>query len=261
MTVKKRRAAVQERVLLLGEVDYASLAREFEVSEMTIRRDIELLEDQGIVRRVTGGAIALPRKVEEPPFQARATEASAGKAGIALAVVDMLQPGETVILDSGSTVLAVARAIRGRGLGLTIITPSLLAAMELSEEPDTTIMLTGGELRAGDLSLVGPEATDSFTHFNADVFVMGVAGVDVDRGLSDYHRGESAVKKAAMRASDRVIVAVDHNKFGRSTLVTIAPLTGADVIVTDAADDAPGVADVRRLGVEVVTATDSLIPE
>lgn len=253
MTVKKRRAAVQERVLSLGEVDYASLAREFAVSEMTIRRDIELLEDQGIVRRVTGGAIALSRKVEEPPFHARAVEASVGKAGIALAVADMIGAGETVVLDSGSTVLAVARALRGRSLGLTIITPSLLAAIELADEPDTTIVLTGGELRAGDLSLVGPETTDAFAHYNADVFVMGVAGVDADRGLTDYHRGESAVKKAAMLASDRVIVAVDGSKLGRSTLVTIAPTTSADVIVTDAADDHPAIAEIRRLGVEVVT--------
>lgn len=260
MTVKKRRAAVQERVLSLGEVGYASLAQEFAVSEMTIRRDIELLEDQGIVRRVTGGAIALSRKVEEPPFHTRAAEASAGKAGIALAVAEMLSEGETVVLDSGSTVLAVARAIRGRGLGLTVITPSLLVAIELADEPDTTIVLAGGELRSGDLSLVGPDTTDTFARYNADVFVMGVAGVDADRGLTDYHRGESAVKKAAMLASDRVIVAIDGSKLGRSTLVTIAPTTSADVIVTDAAEGEPAIADIRRLGVEVLTVESTGTP-
>jgi len=252
MTVKKRRALVEERVLRLGEVHYASLAREFEVSEMTIRRDIDRLEELGIVRRVTGGAIALPRKVDEPSFHTRVVEAPDSKAHIAEAVVNMLHPEETVILDSGSTVLAVARALRGRQLGLTIITPSLLAAIELSDEPDTTVIVTGGALRAEELSLTGADAVDTFAHYNADAFVMGVAGVHVGRGLSDYHRGESAVKKAAIAASDRVIVAVDGTKLGRSTLVNIAPVSSADVIVCDAAEDDAVVTGLRGHGIDVV---------
>ncbi|WP_155349739.1 DeoR/GlpR family DNA-binding transcription regulator [Acrocarpospora pleiomorpha] len=251
MTAKRRRALVEESILRLGEVDFASLAREFSVSEMTIRRDVDALEVRGIVRRVTGGVIALARKVAEPPFQARVAEASEEKGHIAEAVVAMLSAGETVVLDSGSTVLAVARAIRGRGLGLTVITPSVLAAVELGDEPDTTVILTGGTLRPGDLSLVGHDAADTFKRYNADTFVMGVAGVHPDRGFSDYHRGESAVKDAAMQASDRVIVAIDRSKLGRSTLVNIAPTTSVDVIVCDAAENDATVRKIRQLGVTV----------
>lgn len=254
MTAERRRIAVRERVLLFGEVNYGALAREFGVSEMTIRRDIESLEDQGVVRRVTGGAIALDRKVDEPPFHARASEASDAKAAMALEVVNSLQSGQTVILDSGSTVLAVARAIRARALGLTIITPSILVAIELADEPGTTVLVTGGELRAGDLSLVGPESIDSLNRYNADVFVMGVAGVDEARGYTDYHRGESAVKKSAIAVSDRVIVVADRGKVGRSALVSIAPIEGADLLVTDAPDDDPVVQDLRRRGVEICIA-------
>jgi DeoR/GlpR family transcriptional regulator of sugar metabolism len=257
MAVKMRRAIVEERVLQLGEVKYADLARELEVSEMTIRRDIERLEKRGVARRVTGGAIAVTRKVDEPSFQTRLTDAMTGKSHIADAVVEMLLPGETVILDSGSTVLAVARALRGRDLGLTVITPSILAAVELSEEPGTTVIVTGGELRTGELSLVGPDAAETFAKYNADTFVAGVAGVDPERGLSDYHRGESAVKKAAMSGSDRVIVAVDSSKLGRSTLVNIAPAASADVIVCDAADDDAVVLDLRRQGIDVICIENS----
>ena len=257
MTVKKRRALVLDRVVQLGEVDFASLAQEFEVSEMTIRRDIDLLEEQGVVRRVTGGAIAVPRKVDEPSFSTRAAEASDSKRHIAAAVLDMLNPGETVILDSGSTVLAVARAIRGRELGLTVITPSILAAVELSDEPGTTVIVTGGAIREGDLSLVGPDAVETFSRYNADVFVMGVAGVDPARGLSDYHRGESAVKKAALAASDRVVVAVDRSKLGRSALVNIAPASSAHVVVCDGDEDDPVVLDLRRLGVTVTCVSNT----
>lgn len=251
MAVKKRRAMVHERVALLGEVDYVSLAREFDVSEMTIRRDLEHLEQQGVVRRVTGGAIALPHKGDEPPFHARESDASVGKKKIAQGIVAMLASGQTVILDSGSTVLAVAREIRGKDLGLTVITPSVLAALELADEPATTVLLCGGALRPGELSLVGPEAAASFSGYNADVFVMGAAGVDAERGISDYHRGEAAVKKAAIACSDRTILAVDQSKFGRSALVTVADVRSADVIVCDCDEEAADVRAIERLGVDV----------
>lgn len=252
MTAKERRRLIEERVQRLGEVDYVSLAREFDVSEMTVRRDIEMLEESGVVRRVTRGAIAVPQKVDEPSFQARSAKASGGKERIAEAVVELLGPGQVVVLDSGSTVMAVARALRGRGLGLTVITPSVKVAAELSDESDTTVLLTGGQLRPGDLSLVGPETEAAFDAYNADVFVMGVAAVHPTRGVSDYHRGESAVKKAAMAASDHVIVAVDRSKLGRSTLVNVADTSSIDVVVCDAHDDDAEVTALRDVGVDVI---------
>ncbi|WP_263993650.1 DeoR/GlpR family DNA-binding transcription regulator, partial [Mycolicibacterium fallax] len=166
------------------------LAEEFRVSEMTIRRDIERLEEQGIARRVLGGAIAYGGKSTEPSFDARAAVAAGEKVHIASAVADLLVPRETVVLDSGSTVLAVARAIKGRNLGLTVITPSLLVAVELADEPDTTILLTGGKVRPGELSLIGAEAEDFYLRYNADTYVMGIAGVHGRRGASEYHREE-----------------------------------------------------------------------
>ena len=125
LNAHQRRLAIAARIHADREVDFSSLAREFGVSAMTIRRDIERLEDQGIARRVLGGAIAFGGKSTEPSFAARAAEAADEKIHIARSVADLLTPNETVILDSGSTVLAVARAIRGRDLGLTVITNGL----------------------------------------------------------------------------------------------------------------------------------------
>ena len=116
-----------------------------------------------------------------------------------------------MILDSGSTALAVANCLKGRGLGLTVVTPSVLAALALVDEPDTTVVLTGGELRAGELSLIGPSAEDTLANYNCDTYVMGVAGIDGDRGISDYHQAESRVTRAASKRADRVIVAADKS--------------------------------------------------
>lgn len=250
MDVKERRSLIEDRVRTEGEISFALLAEEFAVSEMTIRRDIEALEAQGVLRRVLGGAIA--GKSIEPSYAERARSAADSKAHIAAAVAGMLQPGETVILDSGSTVHAVAKAVRGRGLGLTVLTPSLKVAIELADEPGTTVLLTGGLLRAGELSLIGPEAEELFERYNCDTFVMGVAGVDVQRGLTEYHRQEGSVKIAAARAADRVIVAADHTKLGRVRLVNIAPLAGLAALVTDGDQQHPALVAARAAGVEVV---------
>ncbi|WP_370333898.1 DeoR/GlpR family DNA-binding transcription regulator [Mycolicibacterium hippocampi] len=246
-----RRAALAARIQSDREVDFTSLAAEYDVSAMTIRRDIERLEEQGIARRVLGGAIAFGGKATEPSFDARAAVAAGGKTHIARAVADLLAPQETVILDSGSTVLAVARALKGRALGLTVITPSVLVAVELADEPDTTILLTGGKVRPGELSLIGAEAEDFYLRYNCDTYVMGIAGVHGRRGASEYHREEGNVKQAAMRSADRVIVAADASKLGRVQLINVAPVSAISVLVTDGSPSHPTVAQLRTAGVDV----------
>lgn len=253
MDGKSRRDRIAQRVRADHEVGYAELAAEFDVSEMTIRRDVEALESTGVVRRVVGGAIAVARKDSEPSFATRVAEAAEEKRHIADAVADLIGPAETLILDSGSTALAVARSLKGRGLGLTVVTPSVLAALELVGEPDTTVVLTGGELRSGELSLIGPDAEDTLGNYNCDTYVMGVAGIDGDRGISDYHQAESRVKRAASRRADRVVVAADTSKLGRVTFVSIAALSDVDVIITDGPSEHPALVAARSAGVEVIT--------
>lgn len=251
MDVKTRRALIEQRVVQLGEVDFASLAVEFGVSEMTIRRDIELLEEENVVRRVVGGAISLIGKANEPSFEARASVAAVEKAHLARTAVELLQPHETVILDSGSTMVAVAKELRGRQLGLTVVTPSLLVAIELANEPDTTVLVTGGRVRPGELSLIGSEAEDAFLRYNCDVYLMGVAGIDALHGASEYHREEGAVKRYAVKAADRVVAVVDSSKLGRVQLINVARMAEITAIVTDASEDHPVVVSLRNAGIAV----------
>jgi DeoR/GlpR family transcriptional regulator of sugar metabolism len=252
---KTRRDRIKQRVQTQREVAYAELAAEFDVSEMTIRRDVEALEMVGVVRRVVGGAIALKGKDSEPSFETRVANAAEEKHHIADAVADLIGTKETLIIDSGSTALAVAKSVKGRELGLTVVTPSLLVALELIDEPATSVVLTGGELRPGELSTIGPAAEETLRSYNCDTFVMGVAGIDAERGISDYHQGESQVKRAASQRADRVIVAADQSKLGRVTFVSIAPLSEIDTIVTDGSPDHPALVAARGAGVEVICVT------
>lgn len=252
MDVTERRSTIEERVTRTGEVRFAELARAFGVSEMTIRRDIEALQSAGVVRRIAGGAIAVGGTAFEPSYGARAGRAVDTKAHIGQQIAQMLSPGETVILDSGSTVASVARALCGRGLGLTVVTPSLTVAMTLADEPDTTVILAGGVLRPGELSLIGSEAERVIAAYNCDTYVAGVAGVDAARGLTEYHPQEAAVKRAAIAAARRVVVGADAAKLGRVQLVNIAPLSAVEVLVTDAEPTDPTVMDALAAGTDVV---------
>ena len=252
MDVKTRRERIEQQVRTAREIAYAELAAEFDVSEMTIRRDVEALETLGVLRRVVGGAIAVQGKDTEPSFAARMADAAHEKNHIAEVVAELIGRKETLILDSGSTALAVANSLKGRRLGLTVVTPSVLAALALVDEPDTTVVLTGGELRAGELSLIGPGAEDTLANYNCDTYVMGVAGIDGDRGISDYHQAESRVKRAASRRADRVIVAADKSKLGRVTFVSIAALSQIDTIVSDGPADHPALVAARGAGVDVI---------
>jgi DeoR/GlpR family transcriptional regulator of sugar metabolism len=253
MDVHERRSFIADRVTSSGEVEFAVLAETLGVSEMTIRRDIEFLESEGVLRRILGGAISLQGTSAEPSFDSRASASAREKEHIAEAVVDLLVPGETVLLDSGSTVLSVAREIRKRGLELTVVTPSALAGLELSDSPGVTVYLIGGLLRPHELSLIGPETISAIERFNCDTYVMGVAGVDAIGGISEYHYEEAHVKEAGMKVATRVIVAADQTKLGRSALVKIADLSDISILVSDAPKRNRTGAAATRLGVQVVS--------
>lgn len=241
-------------ILELGELNLAELAQRFGVSEMTIRRDLEALESQGALRRVVGGgAIAVTGKTQEPTFEARAIQESESKMNIGVAVANLIEPGEAVYFDGGSTSLAAARALRFRDLQLTVVTASLLVALELIDQPDMEIILLGGSVRPGELTTYGPEMEEGLRHYHFDTYIMGVAGLHPEKGLTEYHGGEGHGKRAAIDQADRVIVALDHTKLDRVLLVHVADLNRVHILVTDASVRHPTIAAVAAQGVQVVS--------
>ncbi len=255
MNTRQRRGAIQAFLAEHGEVGFANLATHFDVSEMTIRRDLETLESQGLVRRVRGGAISTVSRGYEPPFAMRAAEAQAAKRQIARAAAEQIDYGETAIIDVGSTTLELARCLRGRG-GLTIITPSVQAALELANEPNMRVILTGGIVRAGELSLIGDFAERTFAELNCDVLFLGVGGIHAEKGLTEYNLDDSRVKRAALQAAARCVVLADASKFDRVCLATIASLGEIDVLITDADQDRRVVGAARDAGVEVISVAE-----
>ncbi len=241
------------RLTAHGEVGFAGLAEEFGVSEMTIRRDLELLEADGVARRVRGGAISMLSRSYEPPLAVRATAASAAKTAIGAAAADLVNDGDTVIIDVGTTTLELARALHGRR-GLTVVTASLPIAVELGSDPDIRVLVTGGQVRAGELSLTGGMAEDAFAALNCDLAFIGVAGVCAAPGLTEYNPDDARVKRAAIGAARRAVVLADSSKLGRVAFATVAPLSAVDGVLTDAPADHPTVADITAAGIEVTQA-------
>lgn len=254
-----RRSSIHALLARRGEAAIPELAERFSVSEMTIRRDLEALEEQGLVRRVRGGAISTLSRGYEPPFAQRAQEGHAPKAAIAAAAADQIEYGETAILDVGTTTLELARRLRSRG-GLTIVTPNVRAALELVNEPNTRVILTGGIVRAGELSLVGDLAERTFAELNCDVLFLAVGGIHAEKGLTEYNLDDTRVKRAALHTASRCVVLADSSKFDRVCLSTIASLHEIDVLITDA-DESHRVAQAAsEAGVEVVSVPTAEVP-
>ncbi len=212
-------------------VSVAELAARHGVSEMTIRRDLDELAQQGVVRRVRGGALSLLLRGEEPPFGVREREAVDAKRRIAQEVAALLADGEAVVLDGGTTTLEVARAVHDRRL--TVLPLALRCADELALAPRVKLVLPGGEVRAGELNFVGPLTETSLRALRFDTAVIGCCGMSAEHGVTAHDLEDVAVKQAAIASARRVIVACDSGKFTRTAFGAVCSYDKLDVVVTD----------------------------
>lgn len=228
----ERRATIMRLLDAKGRVAVGDLSQLTKVSDMTIRRDLEALEQEGLLKRTRGGAVSVASLSYEPPYVLRKDTNAEAKVHIGRRVASLLREGETVILDVGTTAVEVARALRGRQ-NLTVLTSNLWAAAILADEPGIVLLLTGGQARNRERSLVGHLATRAFDDLVFDVFVMGVAGVHQEYGITDYNVAEAQVKRAAIAASQRRIVTADSSKLGKVAFAKLCDLDQIDTIVTD----------------------------
>ncbi len=199
---------------------------------MTIRRDLETLEREGLLKRTHGNAASVISLSYEPLYILRKDKNTAAKSRIGHKIASLLNEGETIILDIGTTAVEVARALKGR-LNLTVLTSNLWAATILADEPGVVLMLTGGKARRGERSLVGHLATRAFNELVFDVFIMGVAGIHREFGITDYNMDEARVKQAAIRASQRCIVVAESSKIGKVAFAKLCDLNQIDMIITN----------------------------
>jgi len=230
--VAERRAAVVRLLRERGEISVADLSRQLDVSEMTARRDLEFLEHEGLARRYHGGAVTTVSRSFETPYAARAYDRQPAKRAIGVRAAELIMPGETVIVDAGTTAVEVARALRDRA-NLLVCPLGLQAAVVLADRPGIRLLVPGGEVRPGEQMLVGEVTRNALAGLRFDTYVMAVGGVSRD-GFSDFSLDDVAVKQAALRSARRCVVACDSSKVGQVGFALIGGLAVAATLVTDA---------------------------
>ena len=236
MTIGDRHRRILDAVQQAGQLGVTQLAELTGTSEMTVRRDLEQLADQGMLERYRGGARSLTLRGEEPPFTVRMHESREAKRRIAEAVADLIADGEAVVLDSGTTCLEVARLLTSRRL--TVMPLSMHAANALTGAARLRLLLPGGEPRPEELALTGPLAQASLAALRFDTAILGCCGLTV-AGLTAHDLADAAIKQAIIASAHRVIAVADPAKLSRTALAFVAPVSALSMVVTtdDAAEE------------------------
>jgi DeoR/GlpR family transcriptional regulator of sugar metabolism len=249
MDSSERHALIVGRLRRDGRVDVSDLAGTLGTSEVTVRRDLDQLSEAGVLRRIHGGAVSTLMRGDEPPFAMRELEAAGAKARMGAAAAAMLLDGEAVVVDSGTTGAAVARALAGRRL--TVMPLSLQAAGLLSGERSVSLVMPGGTVRAGEGTMVGPLAEASLAALRFDTTILSCCGLS-SGAVFAHDLGDAAVKRAAVSAAVRTILVAHGAKFARTALAVVCPAERLDVVITDASAPEAAMARLRDLGVEVL---------
>ncbi len=250
MLSEERRRAILDMLQSDGRVLVADLARRFRTSLITIRKDLEVLHHNGQLERTHGGALPVKTGVlKDRSLVEKERLHRQEKGRIANAAAQMIRQGQVIILDSGTTTTAIARACR-HFKSLTVITNATNIAAELADTA-LEVILTGGVLRKNSFSLVGPLAEESLQKLSADLLFLGVDGFDVGYGLTTPNLLEARVNRAMAEAARRTVLVCDSSKFGRRSLSLILPTSKIHEIITDERVPAKDLRTLREAGVTV----------
>jgi DeoR family transcriptional regulator of aga operon len=253
MLTEERRRAVLELVNRDGRATIAELSREFGVSAVTARADVNALSERDLVIRSHGGAIRKADIVLDAPVDVKAARHREEKVLIGKAAAALVQDGQTILLDSGTTTLEVARALFHRGLQrLTVITNSLDVVNEFARVPQVTVIMIGGILRHIARSFAGPQAQKMLADLHVDHLFLGVDGLEPDIGPSTPDILEAELNAAMIRAARQTTVVTDASKIGRRSLSLIAPISSVHRIITDQSLTGEHRSALESRGIEVM---------
>ncbi|MEU1720841.1 DeoR/GlpR family DNA-binding transcription regulator [Actinomadura sp. ATCC 39365] len=232
MLAPQRQQAILDLVRQNGGVRVVDLVRAFGVSDITIRRDLELLAERGLLAKVHGGATTIGA-TNEPGFAAKSVQQEEEKRAIAGHAAALVRPGTAVALSAGTTTWTLAHHL-GQVPGLTVVTNSVRVAdvFQHAGRPDQTVVLTGGVRTPSD-ALVGPVAVAAIRRLNVDLLFLGVHGMTARTGFTTPNMMEAETDRALVEAASRLVVLADHTKWGTVGISTIAQLDEADVVVSD----------------------------
>lgn len=249
MLAPQRHDAILALLQQKGRVYSVELSRALEVSEDTVRRDLAVLANEGLLVRTHGGAV--PRSTIKLEFHARSQDHKTEKAMLAQRAAELVQAGQVVFFDAGSTVLAVAQHLP-RDLPFTAVTHNVAAAVSLADLAGAEVILLGGRMLKRGLATFGAETVEACRRVHTDLCFLGVAAMDVETGITDPNFDESLVKRAILDNASKSVVVATADKLGNACPFLVAPATAVDVLVTEAAAPAAVVQALRAAGVEVV---------
>lgn len=237
MIALARHQDIAHHIAKVGSATVSELARIFEVTEETIRRDLRKLSVQGLLIRTHGGAVAADRDegLIDHPFKLRQTERAAEKAAIATAAAALVEPGQVIALDASSTACELARRLPDQPL--TVVTNSMPICSILAGRREVEVVCAGGILDADAMAFFGLHATRTIESFNIDRFFFSCRGIDLRRGLSEANDRHAAVKLSTIQASQQRILMADTSKLGLASAVFFAPAQTADRLITEESDD------------------------
>ncbi len=248
---EERRRIILQRLNREGRVLVSQLAKDLSISPVTVRNDLNALAKEGLVLRAHGGAVKAESALLDREVGEKARIHVEEKLAIAARAATFVSAGQCIILDSGSTTTAIARAIK-TVKNLTVITNALNIAIELVDSPGVEVILTGGVLRRNSLSAVGHLAEEVLTGLTADMFFLGVDGVDPRFGYTTPNLLESRVNQQMIRIAKETIVVADSSKFGRRSLAVICSIEQAPRVITDSKIDPRYVKELEAQGVELI---------
>lgn len=254
-SIEQRTQQILQELLRAGRVEVEGLARQFEVSPSTIRRELRVLESKGLLRRTHGGAITIAPMLYEPfrhlsSFQEQEEQHASEKRRIGLGAAALIADGETISIGAGTTTTQVARSLVHRK-GITVITNSVNVAMELSNRDDLKVFVSGGYLSGDWFALVGQTAMSSVSEMFVDKAFIGVDGIHADIGLTTNYPDQATVHRAMIRQARQRIVVADHGKIGVVGRALIALPGEINILITDSGASDELIAPFLARGIDV----------
>lgn len=246
-----RRALILEKLDKNGQVDVPSLSQELKVSEVTIRNDLIRLEQKNMLIRARGGAIKVDRVGIDFNLSDKNKQHLEEKKRIGKAAAALVEDGDTIILDSGTTTMEIARNLINVN-NLTVITNALNIANQMADHQKANVIIPGGFLRKNSLSLVGGAAEENFKNYFCDKLFLAVDGFNTTHGMSTPNVEEAHLNRVMIEIAKQVVVVADSSKFHKRSFAFIAPVTEVDVVVTDAAIPVEDRKKLENAGVKVI---------
>jgi DeoR/GlpR family transcriptional regulator of sugar metabolism len=251
MLTMQRKQLILNRLKRDGQIIAKDLSQELELSEDTIRRDLRELAQEGLLQRVHGGALPVSPAIAD--FAAREQIATAAKTAIGRAAAQMIQPGNVVIVDGGTTAVQLVRHLNPE-LEATIVTHSPTIAVELVQHPHVEVVLLGGKLFKHSVVAVGAATIEAIARIRADLYFMGATGIHAEVGLSTGDLEESHVKRALIASAAETIVLASSEKLNAASKYVIAPITQISGLITEKAVPTSVTAQFSKLGLSVTRA-------